>query len=45
MVYPVITNLRHPYAGGFWFGAVMDAVVVLYTIGYFAVRGFKSPSS
>lgn len=36
MVYLVIANLSHPYSRGFWFGAVMDAAVVLYTIVYFA---------
>ena len=45
MVYLVIANLSRPYARGFWFGAVMDATVVLYTIAYFAVCGFESPSS
>lgn len=45
MVYLVVANVSRPYAKGFWLGAVMDAAVVLYTIGYFAVYGFKPPSS
>ena len=40
-VYLVATNISHPYARGLWFGAGMDATVVLYTIAYFAVRGFQ----
>ena len=45
IVYLVLANLSQPYSQGFWAAAAMDAVVVLYTIGYFAVCGFKLPSS
>ena len=45
MVYLVVANISHPYSQGFWAGAGMDAAVVLYTIGYFAVCGFKLPPS
>ncbi|HLW88964.1 MAG TPA: hypothetical protein VKR57_10765 [Terriglobales bacterium] len=45
IVYLVLANLGRPYARGFWAGAGMDATVVLYTIAYFGVRGFKSHSS
>jgi hypothetical protein len=45
MVYLVVANMSHPYSQGFWAGAGMDATVVLYTIVYFAVCGFKTPSS
>ncbi|SRR6266536_2462132 len=45
LVYLVAVNVSRPYARGLWVGSVMDATVVLYTIGYFAVCGFKSPSS
>ena len=45
MVYLVVANVSRPYARGFWAGAGMDATVVLYTIAYFGVYGFKSPSS
>ena len=45
MVYLVVANLSHPYSQGFLIGAGMDAAVVLYTIGYFAVCGFKLTSS
>jgi len=41
LVYLVVTNVSHPYARGFWLGAAMDAIVVLYTIVYFGVCGFK----
>src|ERR1039458_3982602 len=30
LVYLVATNVTRPYARGFWFGAGMDATVVLY---------------
>lgn len=45
MVYLVVANMSQPYSQGFLIGGVMDATVVLYTIGYFAVYGFKVPSS
>ena len=35
----VLANLNRPYARGFWAGAAMDAVVVLYTVAYFMVGG------
>lgn len=37
-VYLVARNISRPYARGLWFGGGMDAMVVLYTIAYFAVR-------
>jgi len=45
IVYLVAANVSRPYARGFWAGAGMDGMVVLYTIGYFVVCGFKSRSS
>jgi hypothetical protein len=45
MVYVVLVNINQPFSQGFMFGFVMDAAVVLYTIGYFAVCGFKLPPS
>ena len=45
MVCVVAANISQPYSQGFWIGAGMDAAVVLYTIGYFAVCGFEAPSS
>ena len=42
MVYLVVANGSHTYAQGFKAGAAMDATVVLYTIVYFAVCGFKT---
>jgi hypothetical protein len=35
-----VANGSHSYSQGFKAGAAMDAAVVLYTIGYFAVFGF-----
>jgi hypothetical protein len=43
IVYLVAANISRPYARGLWFGAAMDATVVFYTIGYFAVRAFSTP--
>jgi hypothetical protein len=43
IVYLVVANISRPNARGFWFGAAMDATVVFYTIGYFAVRTFSTP--
>ncbi len=45
MVYLVVANWSHSYAQGFKVGAAMDATVVLYTIGYFAVFGTKTNGS
>jgi hypothetical protein len=45
MVYLVVANMSYQYSQGFWLGAGMDAAVVLYTMGYFAVFGFGSLSS
>jgi hypothetical protein len=42
VVYLVVANLGSPYAQGLLGGAGMDATIVLYTIGYFAVCGFKT---
>jgi hypothetical protein len=43
MAYLVLTNARHSYADGFWIAAAGDSTIVLYTIAYFAVCGFKPP--
>jgi hypothetical protein len=45
MVYLVLTNMSQPYSQGFFIGGAMDATVVIHTIGYFAICGFKLPSS
>jgi len=42
VVYLVLVNVNEPYAQGLKIGAAMDATVVLYTIAYFGVYGFKS---
>jgi hypothetical protein len=44
LVYLVVANVSRPYARGLWFGAGMDATVVLYTIAYLWVCGFKTSS-
>ena len=44
LVYLVVSNVSRPYARGMWFGAGMDAAVVLYTVAYFGVCGFRTPS-
>jgi hypothetical protein len=45
MVATVLANASRPYADGFWVAATVDATIVLYTIGYFAVCGFETPTS
>ncbi len=45
IVYLVATNFSRPYARGLWAGAAMDATIVLYTIVYFIVSGFRNPST
>ncbi|MGZ4165069.1 MAG: hypothetical protein ACXVPK_13635 [Tumebacillaceae bacterium] len=42
IVYLVAANRHYSYSQGFWWGAVMDAVVVLYTAFYFATYGVRS---
>jgi hypothetical protein len=39
-----LVNARQPYAQGLKIGAAMDATVVLYTLAYFRVYGFKAHS-
>lgn len=43
VVYLVIVNARYPYSHGLRMGAAMDATVALYTIGYFAFGGSRTP--
>jgi len=43
VVYLVVANRTQAYAQGLIGGAVMDATVVLYTVAYFGVCGFKIP--
>jgi hypothetical protein len=45
MVYLVLFNARHSYTDGFWIAAIVDASVVVYTIGYFAACGFHAAPS
>jgi hypothetical protein len=41
MVWLVLSNARQPFVNGFWVPCVIDATVVLYTIGYFSDVGFQ----
>jgi hypothetical protein len=41
MVWLVLSNAQQPFVSGFWVPFVLDSTVVLYTIGYFAVCGFR----
>ena len=41
IVYLVLANRGQSYSQGFKVGAAMDATVVLYTIAYIAVVGFR----
>jgi len=43
IVHLAAANISRPYARGLWFGAAMDATVVLYTIGYFASHVLTTP--
>ncbi|MGA8675335.1 MAG: hypothetical protein WB621_08995 [Candidatus Acidiferrales bacterium] len=43
VVYLVIVNARYPYSHGLRMGAARDATVALYTIGYFAFGGSRTP--
>jgi hypothetical protein len=40
-VWLVVANAQQPFVSGFWMPCAFDAVVVIYTIGYFAVCGFR----
>ena len=42
IVYLVTANRHYSYSKGFWLGAAVDAIVVLYTAFYFAVCGVRS---
>jgi hypothetical protein len=43
MVWLVFSNASQPFVSGFWLPCALDATVVLFTIGYFAVCGFDQP--
>lgn len=43
MVWLVLSNAQQPFVSGFWLPCALDATVVLFTIGYFAVCGFDQP--
>jgi len=41
MVWLVLSNAQNSFVSGFWIPFVLDSTVVIYTIGYFAVCGFR----
>jgi hypothetical protein len=43
MVWLVLSNAQQPFVSGFWVPFALDSTVVVYTIGYFAVCGFRHP--
>jgi hypothetical protein len=43
VVYLVLANRNQPFAHSLIAGAAMDATVVLYTVAFFEVCGFKAP--
>ncbi len=45
MVWLVASNAQHPFVSGFWVPFFLDSTVVVYTVGYFAICGFRTPSS
>lgn len=44
MVWLVLSNVQHSFVRGFWVPFAVDATVVIYTIGYFGVLGFRDPT-
>lgn len=42
IVWLVLSNAQSSFVSGFWIPCVVDSTVVIYTIGYFAVCGFRS---
>lgn len=45
MVWLVLSYAQQPFVSGFWVPFALDSTVVLYTIGYFAVCGFRHSSN
>ncbi len=45
MVWLVLSNAHSSFVSGFWVPLVLDSTVVIYTIGYFAVCGFRPAST
>jgi hypothetical protein len=45
MVWLVLSNAQNSFVSGFWIPFVLDSTVVIYTIGYFAVCGFRSATT
>ena len=39
MVFLVVSNLGEPFASGFFAPAAMDAIITVWSIGYFVSRG------
>jgi hypothetical protein len=45
MVWLVLSNVQQSFVSGFWVPFTLDSTVVIYTIGYFAVCGFRQPAT
>ena len=45
MVWLVLSNVQNSFVSGFWMPFAVDSTVVIYTIGYFAVCGFRPAST
>ena len=43
MVWVVLSNADQEFVRGFWIPAALDSTVVLYTVVYFLVMGFRVP--
>ena len=41
MVWLVLSNPQQTFVNGFWVPFALDSTVVIYTLGYFAVCGFR----
>ena len=41
MAWLVSSNAREPFVSGFWAPFAVDSTVLLYTVGYFTVCGFR----
>ena len=44
MVWLVLSNAQNSFVNGFWIPFALDSTVVIYTVGYFAICGFRPTS-
>ncbi len=45
MVYLVLSNSNQPFVTGFWIPCGADATIVIYSIAYLIVCGFRAPAT